>query len=208
MYIVLEGIVWTGKSTQSKLLGEYLEKRYPGQEVVVTREPGGTEISEAIRVLVQWTNFHEHMDPITEAYLYASSRAQSISAIVKPALDRWAIVISDRCFLTSLAYQGTAKWVGTETVLSINMVALQNHMPDLILHLDLDLDIALNRTFDHSGDKHEREGKDFFIKAHHAYHNLAKHPLFALGWKTIDASGSVEDIHQRITAIVDAELQG
>jgi len=87
------------------------------------------------------------------------------------------------------------------------MVALQNCMPDLIVHLDLDLDVALSRTFDHSGDKHEREGKDFFIKVHHAYHNLAKHPLFALGWKTVDASGSIDDIHHRITAIVDAELQ-
>lgn len=83
MYIIFEGIIGTGKTTQSKRLFEYLKEQYKDKEVIWTREPGGTEVSDEIRKVVQGTDFEEHMDPICEAYLYASSRAQSLRTVVK-----------------------------------------------------------------------------------------------------------------------------
>ncbi|MEI7477210.1 MAG: hypothetical protein WCJ81_01350 [bacterium] len=88
MYIVLEGIVGTGKSTQAKRLVAYFKERYPDREVIHVREPGSTPIAEDIRHLAQGKEFAETMDPICEAYLYAAARAQLLYTVVKPARDR------------------------------------------------------------------------------------------------------------------------
>lgn len=106
LYIVFEGIVRTGKSTQAKLLANHLRNDFPNKEIVLTYEPGGTEIADAIRVLAQGTRFREEMDPICEAYLYASARSQSLRKIVRPTLEHGGIVIADRSYLSSVAYQG------------------------------------------------------------------------------------------------------
>ncbi|KKU11155.1 MAG: Thymidylate kinase [Parcubacteria group bacterium GW2011_GWB1_46_8] len=87
MYIVFEGIVGTGKTTQSKRLFEYLKDRCLDKKIIWTREPGGTKISDAIRTIVQGTAFEENMEPICEICLYAASRAQSLRTVVKPVLD-------------------------------------------------------------------------------------------------------------------------
>lgn len=106
MYIVLEGIVGSGKSTQVKKLVDFLSVRFPDREVLSVREPGSTPIAEDIRHLAQrkeWEN--EEMSPITNAYLYAAARAQLLDTVIKPALEKGVIVISDRSFLSSLAQQ-------------------------------------------------------------------------------------------------------
>ncbi len=108
MYIVLEGIVGSGKTTQVKRLVEYF--RSQGKSVVHVREPGTTPIAEDIRYLAQskeWTD--EKMHPLANAYLYAAARAQTVHTVVYPALERGDIVISDRCFLSSCAIQGEAQ---------------------------------------------------------------------------------------------------
>jgi dTMP kinase len=87
MYIVFEGVVGTGKSTQAKSLLAYLQGKYPEKEVVLVREPGGTAIAESIRTLVQATEFDEEMHALTDAYLYAAARAQLIHTYIKPVLD-------------------------------------------------------------------------------------------------------------------------
>src|SRR3989338_5871436 len=116
-YIVLEGVVGCGKTTQAKKLYEHLKKNYPGREIILTREPGGSEIAERIRTLVQGTEFSEVMTPECEAYRYAASRAQTLRSIVSPTIQRGGTVISDRSFLSSMAFQGAARGLGTETVL-------------------------------------------------------------------------------------------
>ena len=104
-YIVFEGIVGTGKTTQSKKLYQYFKKQYPRKKIIWTYEPGDSEIANEIRKIVQGTNFNEKMDSICEAYLYASSRAQTLRTIIKPVLEKNGIVIADRSFITSLAFQ-------------------------------------------------------------------------------------------------------
>lgn len=99
-------MVGVGKSTQAKLLHQYFSNKYPEKEVLLVREPGGTPIAEAIRKTVQAMDFgEEQMHPLADVYLYAAARAQSLHSLVKPALEKGGIVISDRSFITSLAYQ-------------------------------------------------------------------------------------------------------
>ena len=98
LYIAFEGVIGSGKSTQSKLLQKYLEKTIKDKLILATKEPGGSEIANEIRKTVQGTHIQEAMDPVCEAYLYAASRAQTLRTVVKPILDKGGIVISDRSF--------------------------------------------------------------------------------------------------------------
>lgn len=104
------------------------------------------------------------MNPLTNAYLYAAARAQTLQTIVKPALERGDIVISDRCFVSSCVIQGEAQWLGINTVLWVNKSAVGKLMPNIILYLDIDIDTALSRTFDEGGDKFEKEGRAFYCE--------------------------------------------
>ena len=169
MYIVFEGIVGSGKTTQVKKLVEYLrvipfvkggrgdfvseknpQSPYDSsftkelRNVIHVREPGSTEIAEDIRYLAQWKTWDsETMHPLTNAYLYAAARSQTLHTIVAPALERWDIVISDRSFLSSCAIQGEAQGVGMDRILKINEQALDWVLPDIIIYLDIDIDLAL-----------------------------------------------------------------
>lgn len=198
MYVIFEGIVGTGKSTQSKKLHEYLCAEYIDKEVIWTREPGGTEIAEAIRVLVQGTKFEEEMDSICEAYLYAASRAQALRKVVKPVLEKDGIVVSDRSFITALAYQGYVRKLGVDTVLEINRHAVDGIYPDIIFYLDMPIKMGLSRTFDKDGDKWEGLGEDFFVEVEKAYAEVAKLPLFEGKWVNIDATGTKKEVFEEI----------
>ena len=110
MYIVFEGIVGSGKSTQSRRLVEFLRQKYGTDAVVHVREPGSTPIAEDIRYLCQGKEWEDEvMHPLTNAYLYAAARAQTLHTVVVPALSAGKIVVSDRSFLSSVAYQGEAQ---------------------------------------------------------------------------------------------------
>ncbi|MFA5946014.1 MAG: dTMP kinase [Patescibacteria group bacterium] len=198
MYIVFEGLLGTGKTTQSKALVESLKARFPERKVIWTREPGGSDIAEAIRLLVQATPFNEEMDPICEAYLYASARAQSLRRVVKPVLNAGGIVISDRSFCTSVAWQGFGRGLGLETVLGINAKAIEGLLPDLVIQLELDPAMALARTSDARGDKFETQPLDFHERCAEGYKALARHPLLKDRWRVIDASGTTEQVQQTI----------
>ncbi len=202
MYIVLEWTVGTGKTTQSKLLVEHLKSLYPDREVIRVREPWATPISEAIRTLVQGTHFEEYMHPVCEAYLYSASRCQLWYTIIKPALERGAIVVSDRCFWSSLSYQWYAKWLSIETVRQINKPIVESYLPDLVLFFDMPVDIGLSRTFDGTGDKHELNGKEFFQKAHEWYLACVADGRFAKKALIIDALGTIEEVSERIWKVI------
>jgi dTMP kinase len=202
MYIVFEGIVGTGKSTQSKKLVTYFQEQYPDREIVHVREPGSTIIAEAIRKLAQGTEFAEAMDPICEAYLYAAARAQLLHTIIKPAKDRGAIVIADRSVVSSLAYQWFARGVWIDKVRDINRQAIITCIPDIIFYLESSVEHAVERTFDAAGDKFETMGKEFFEKVVAWYHKASWLPALKNARKRIDAFGSIEEIFERILQYV------
>lgn len=206
MYIVFEGTVGTGKSTQSKLLLQNLQELYPDREVMRVREPGTTEITEAIRTLVQGTKFTEEMDPICEAYLYSASRAQLINTVIKPALTRWAIIVSDRSFWSSLSYQWFAKGTSIETIREINKPIVQDCLADLVIFFDMPVEEWLSRTFDGEWDKHELNGKAFFEQAHEWYLKCLEDGRFAKKAIKIDALGSREEVSARILTQVNPLL--
>lgn len=198
MYIVCEWVVGTGKTTQSKLLVDYLRVQYPWQEVIWTREPGGTPIAEAIRTCVQGTAFDEAMQPLTDVYLYAAARAQLLGSLIKPALERGAWVVSDRNVCSSLAYQGWAQGMWMETVWKINAPAVMNVAPTTILFFDLPVEIGLARTFDKDGDKWEKLDKQFFERVYEGYEKIPEYTDLWRFYLRIDANGSVEDVHRRV----------
>src|SRR3989304_950907 len=124
MSLSCEGLDGSGKSTQADLLRARLEA--DGEEVVATREPGGTELGERIRALVLHGG---HVAPWAEALLYAAARAQHVDEVIKPALDRGASVVCDRYVDSSVAYQGVARGLGLERVLDLNLAAVGGRVP-------------------------------------------------------------------------------
>lgn len=192
-YIVFEGIVGCGKTTQSKILAEKLG-------AVWTKEPGGSEVADAIRKVVQGTKFDEEMDPVCEQYLYAASRAQSLRKIIKPWLDKGKIIVADRSVFTSMAYQGFGRNLGIDRVLKINKEAVGDLWPNLVIWLDTDLDTALARTRDASGDKFESMDKSFFQKVRRGYiEETKKFPKLV---KKVDGNGAIDVVEKRIWKVV------
>ncbi|WP_054953018.1 dTMP kinase [Flaviflexus massiliensis] len=189
-FISFEGGDGAGKTTQIGKLAERLEAA--GTEVVVTREPGGTELGLAIR---QALLHGEDLSPRTEALLYAADRAHHIATVVRPALDRGATVITDRYMDSSIAYQGAARGLGMDTIGDLNSWAVDGLMPDLTFLLDLDPVIGATRI-GAAKDRLESAGDAFHAQVRRTFLDLAgREPeRFVI----IDASGSPEQISEEI----------
>lgn len=144
-FVALEGGDGAGKSTQARLLAQALTDA--GLEVVLTREPGGTPAAEAIRAVVLSPEF-SGLDARAEALLFAAARGEHVHRLIRPALDRGAVVISDRFVDSSIAYQGVARGLGVEVIAEINLWATQGVLPDLTVLLDVDATDGLERATD------------------------------------------------------------
>lgn len=203
MYIVFEGVIGTGKTTQSKRYVEFLKKKFPKKQIIWTREPGGDEIADAIRKVVQGSKFTQDMEPICEAYLYAASRAQALRTIVKPILKKGGIVVSDRNFLTSLTNQAYGRKLGYDLVMSINKEAIENYIPDKIVFLDLPIKEGMKRTFDNEGDKFESLGEDFYKRVYKGYKEVQKKDEFKDKWINVNAQGTIDEIFERIVTAIN-----
>lgn len=202
IFISMEGPDGSGKSTQLELLKKYFSEK--GYEIVITREPGGTKISEAVREIILNKDFTE-MSYMTEALLYASARAQLVSEVIKPALEEGKAVISDRFVDSSAVYQGMARGLGVENVYKINEFALQGIMPELTIHLDLPAEVGISRKNDQKElDRMELEAIDFHEKVAEGYRKLAA--LSPERIYTIDATQSIEDIHRQIVKKLETIL--
>ena len=199
MFITLEGSDGSGKTTQIELLKEYFEER--GPDVVITREPGGTGISEKIRDIILDKDNTE-MVPMTEALLYAASRAQHVAEKIKPALEQGRTVICDRFTDSSIAYQGFGRGLG-DCVRIINEYAVGGIVPDITFLMKMDPKVGKDRISEDEQDRLEREKMDFHRKVYDGYIALEKKYDRIVG---IDASGSIEDIHREIVSYIESHL--
>jgi dTMP kinase len=173
LFIAFEGGDGAGKSTQTAELAEALESR--GLTVLRTREPGGTPIGEKLRSLVL-DHGHGHIDAHTEALIFAASRAAHAGQVIRPALERGEIVITDRYIDSSVAYQGAGRSLGTDAVRQINEWATSGLQPDLTVLLDVDPEVGrLRRTAgDAAEDRLESEADEFHALIRAAFLDLAE----------------------------------
>lgn len=170
IFITFEGGEGSGKSTHLRLLGERL--RAEGRTVLITREPGGCPISEKIRALVL-DRENVEMTPVTEALLYAAARAQHVAQVIRPALERGEIVLSDRFLDSSIAYQGYGRGLGEDLVRSINAPAIDGLMPEVTFFLSVNVRAAQGRIADRELDRLELAGLDFHERVAAAFDQLA-----------------------------------
>ena len=167
MFITFEGIDGSGKTTQAKLLGKALQR--DGLDVVVTREPGGTELGEGIRELLLGG---ADVSSWAEAALFAAARAELVEEVIQPALERGAHVVCDRYLDSSLAYQGIARDLGVSEVLELNLKAIRGHLPDKTFLLLVDPVESVRRVGKNT-DRIERENDAFRARVDQAYRELA-----------------------------------
>jgi dTMP kinase len=191
-FVVFEGGEGAGKTTQMEALVKWLEAR--GDDVVTTREPGGTQIGSRIRNLVLDPGAAS-MDARTEALLYAADRAQHVAEVIKPALAEGKIVVSDRFVDSSLAYQGLARGLGLDEIYSISEWATGGLMPDLVFFLKIDPETAFARmSGDH--DRIEKEAGDFHKRVTAAYMQIAKR--YPTRFVVLDATRTQAEIHEEV----------
>ncbi|MEP2446068.1 MAG: dTMP kinase [Balneola sp.] len=192
MLITFEGIDGSGKSTQISLLKDHLTKS--GKEVQVLREPGGTDISELIRGML--LNPEIEIDPVTELLLFSSARSQLIAEKVKPLLAEGVVVILDRFYDSTTAYQGYGrKSIPINQVHQINKIASHEIAPDVTFYLRLSLEESAKRTAHMQKDRMEQSGIEFFENVIKGFDELSKSEE---RFVTIDASKNVDEVHDLI----------
>lgn len=196
MFISFEGGEGSGKTTCIKKVVETLEKE--GRNVVLTREPGGTPISEEIRNIIL-DKKNTDMDPRTEALLYAASRRQHIVQKILPALKEGKIVITDRFLDSSLAYQGGARGLGVDTIYNVNQYATEGLEPDVTFFFDIEPEEGLRRIAANAGREVNRLDVEK-LSFHHAVRQefLALEKRFPKRYVVIDASKDKEHVYMDV----------
>jgi len=208
IFITLEGGDGAGKSTQAELLEAWLRER--GREVVRTREPGGTALGAEIRRLLLHGGAEiGEVDPRAEALLYAADRAQHITQLVRPALQRGAIVVQDRYIDSSLAYQGAGRPLAVSEIRGLSEWATEGLWPQLTVLLDLDTDEAAKRRAARGGasDRLESEAAEFHQRVREGFRAcVATDPSRFL---VLDAARPVDELHaeiiERVAPLLEAE---
>ncbi len=192
-FVAFEGVDRSGKTTQLKALAERLREKH---EVVETREPGGTPVAEAVRVLLLADDVD--MSARCEALLFAAARADHVERTIRPALQRGAVVLTDRFVDSSLAYQGVARGLGVDEVERVNLWATDGLMPDLTIMLDLPVGASTQREGE--VDRMENEGELFQARVRRGLLDLAGRAGHR--YCVIDASGSIEEVADLVWAAV------
>jgi dTMP kinase len=221
--VSFEGVDGAGKTTQIELLENWLESRHI--PYVGTKEPGGTPLGAEIRhLLLNRPDLSSTITPLTEAFLFQADRAQHFADVVLPALAEGKLVITDRCFDASIAYQGYARGVDVKLVEELSLIATQGRKPDLTILLDLDpsqvhgrvghiqqlpLLVLPNAMPDHNSVRDElnrldTESQSFHRRVRDGFRALARaHPERI---KVVDASRPIQQIHQRIITLIEPLL--
>ena len=204
LFITVEGPDGAGKSTQIEFIKKYFDEK--GLDVLYTREPGGTVISEKIRNVIL-DREHVEMAPLTEAMLYAASRAQLVHEVIKPALSEGRIVICDRFVDSSIAYQGFGRNLG-DLVGVINSYAIDDCIPDLTLLLLVDSEKGMERVENlgsENMDRMEKEKMEFHRKVYEGYKYLAETCPERIA--AINANESIENVSREISLKLDDSLK-
>lgn len=201
-FITFEGSEGCGKSTQIDRLTTFLKSTYPAQEILCLREPGGTWIGEQIRHLLQYSEEAFTMHAETELLLFAASRAQLVREVIVPALARGAVVLCDRFFDSTTAYQGAARALDLDCVKNINHFATGGLVPNLTILLDLDVQLGRTRMAERNKksttlDRMEQESETFYEAVRHGYLALAASE--PARWVVLDAAHDIETIAQQIS---------
>ena len=191
MFVSLEGVDGSGKSTQARLLAEAL-----GPETLLIREPGGTDAAERIRELLADPSLE--IDPFAELLLFSAARADLVSRVIRPALEQGRPVVADRFADSSVAYQGGARGLGTSHVLSLTDTVIDGLWPDLTILLRVDPEVGLGRAA--GDDRFEAEGVELQRAVAEAYEEIAT--IASDRVVVIEASGAVEEVHQRVLEVV------
>ncbi|MEC1034112.1 dTMP kinase [Bacillus paralicheniformis] len=205
LFITFEGPEGAGKTTILQAAADQLTKN--GYSVLVTREPGGIEISERIREVILNPS-HTAMDPKTEALLYAAARRQHLVEKVKPALEEGKIVLCDRFIDSSLAYQGYARGLGIDEVFSVNQFAIGSMMPNMTIYFDIDPEEGMKRiNLNHAREKNrlDLEKLHFHQLVQKGYEEVMNR--FPGRFRIVDASQNVEHVLKRVNNIIEEALK-
>lgn len=203
-FITFEGIDGSGKSTQLRLVSNYLRER--GCDALLTREPGGTTIGLRLRAAL--LDAQEEVDPLTELLVFAADRAQHVRRVLRPALKAGRVVISDRYADATVAYQGAGRGFDSNLISEIIRLATEGLTPDLTLLFDVSVGESTTRTTRRSTTRRDRldiEHRDFHERVRNAYLRIAASEPDRV--KVIDTSGAVEKTHDRVKAILVPFLQ-
>lgn len=200
---MLEGPDRSGKSTQAALLKEWLEQR--GIQTILTREPGGTAISERIRKIL--LDPQVKAVPVAELFLFAVSRSQHMAEIIKPALASGKIVISDRFTMSTEAYQGYGRGLPAGVIRTVNRIATEGIKPDLTVVFDVpeqEFEKRIREAEEKNGpDRFERENIEFRRRIQKAYRTFSTRK----GIKRIDASKSIDEIQSELRVLVSETIK-
>lgn len=200
-FITFEGIDGSGKSTQLRLLANFLQQR--GREVLLTREPGGTPVGNRLRAAL--LDAQEEVDPLTELLVFAADRAQHVRRVLRPALQSGRIVFSDRYADATRAYQGAGRGFSRELIEEIIQLATEGLKPDLTVLFDLSVEDSTARTQRRGngtqrGDRLDAEDNDFHERVREAYLQLAESEPERI--KIVNTNQPPELTHQRVKEIV------
>lgn len=201
MLITFEGLDYSGKSTQIKLLAERLTTQK--KRVLVLREPGGTPIGERIRAILL-DKQSAAMSPVGEFLLFSASRTQLVETVIKPALEAGTIVICDRFYDSSTAYQGSGRGLPLDAIKTINRIATDGLVPDVTFFIDIPLDEVERRIRERKEgkDRMESSGRAFYERVQRGYLELA---TMERRFCVIDGTKSIEEIHALVWNMVEGK---
>ena len=199
LFITFEGADGCGKTTQLKMLAEYLTNK--GFEVLITREPGAKGLGEKIREIL--LNYNGDVSDRCESFLFLADRAQHIDMIINPAVKSGKIVLCDRHTDSSVAYQGYGRGLPVERIKMLNDLAVNGRYPDLTLVFDVDVETSMSRVGNEK-DRMESAGMEFFNRVRQGYLEIAKQEPQRV--KALDARKSIEEIHKDVIELIEAIL--
>lgn len=199
MFITFEGADGCGKTTQMKLLSDYINKK--GIKTVITREPGAKGLGEKIRDIL--LNYEGEVSDRCESFLFLADRAQNIDIIVNPAVEKGEIVLCDRHIDSTVAYQGYGRGLDIQKINMLNNLAVNGRKPDLTFVFDIDVETSMERVGKEK-DRMESAGLDFYNRVRYGYLELAKQEPERI--KVINAKQSIDDIHKEVIKIFETKM--